>query len=166
MRRHLVKLVAVLITAVGLWFVAVDWSWFIHDCPDCGYSKDVAQYRVFTIAVHETTHDRPTITQYVARDLGVPCQHTNSTSWHKHRWWGLLVCKSPCINGVYALTGDDSWYDDEVSAKVTALAAADSAITDDFVQAVFENHDFSFVQTVLDRAGVEANSADNSPHPD
>jgi len=89
---------------VAVWFLGVDSSWFVHDCPDCGYGKDVTQYRLFAIPVHETIRESLTIAQHVAIDLGVPCMHKNSTKWHKHRWWGLLVCKSPCINGVYRLT--------------------------------------------------------------
>lgn len=151
------KHIAVSILAlVAIWFLGVDWSWFVHDCPDCGYGKDIAQYRLFTIPIQETTREFPTITQHVADDLGVPCTHKNSTSWHKHRWWGLLVCKAPCINGVYRLTGDDSWYDQEASAKVAALAVNDDSIRDDFVETVFEKHDFGFVHTVLTRAGVES----------
>ena len=144
-----------IVVMLAVWFLGVDLSWFVHDCPDCGYGKDVVQYRIFTIPVRESTRESPTITQYVAADLGVPCAHQHSTSWHKHKWWGLLVCKSPCINGIYRLTGDDSWYDRQASAKVVALAAMDSSIKDDFVRTVLVNHDYRFVRTVLERAGVD-----------
>lgn len=146
---------AAIIVDVALWFLCVDWSWFIHDCPDCGYSKDIGQYRLFTIPVHETTREFATITQRVAEDLGVPCTHKNVTIWHKHRWWGLVICGAPCANGVCHLTGDDSWYDQNASAKVAALGANDNAIKDDFVQNVLGKHDFDYVHTVLARAGVE-----------
>ena len=144
---------------VAVWFLGVDSSWFVHDCPDCGYGKDVTQYRLFTIPVRETTRESPTIAQHVAIDLGVPCMHKNSTQWHKHRWWGLLVCKSPCINGVYRLIDDDSWYDPEASVKVAALGTDDNSVTNEFVENVFDKHDYSFVQTVLDRAGVASKPA-------
>jgi hypothetical protein len=150
------KYIAVSILVIfAVWFLGVDLSWFVYDCPDCGYGKDVVQHRIFTIPVRETVRETPSITQYVAADLGVPCGHQHSTSWHKHKWWGLLVCKSPCINGTYRIAGDDSWYNRQASAKIVALAATDSSIKDDFSQIVLVNHDFSFVRTVLDRAGVD-----------
>jgi hypothetical protein len=150
------KYIAVSVVALlSLWFFGVDRSWYVHTCPDCAYGKDVLQYRIFTIPIHETTHESLTITQRVAADLGVQCEHDDLTSWHKHRWWGLLVCRSPCINGTYRLITDDSWYDSNASAKVAALAAADNSIADDFARIVLVNHNLSFLRTVLDRAGVE-----------
>ncbi len=148
-----------IIVLVAIWFLGVDWSWFVHNCPDCGYDKDIAQYRFLTIPIRETTYEFPTIAQRVAEDLGVPCTHKNSIRWHKHRWWGLLVCKAPCINGTLRLVGDDSWYDHEISTKVAALAADDSSIRNEFVRNVLKNHDFGFVHTVLIRAGVESELA-------
>jgi hypothetical protein len=149
------------LTAVGclfllgaLWFVAVDESWFVSDCPDCGYGNDVTQYRVFSFPVHESVREAHTIVQQVATDLGVPCKHLKEKSWHKQRWWGLWICTSPCINGTYRLSGDDSWYNHGDSDKVAALAAKDPAIATEFSRRVLEQHEFTFVRTVLDKADV------------
>ncbi len=147
-----------LIAAGAIWFLGIDWSWFVHDCPDCGHGKDIAQYRIFSMPIHETTHHYSTVIEHVAGDLGVPCSHANATSWQKHRWWGLLYCKAPCINGLYRLKSDDSWYDREASEKVAALANRNDSIRREFVQNVFEKHDFKFVRTVLTRAGIESES--------
>jgi hypothetical protein len=150
------RIAVFIIALVAIWVLGVDWSWFVYNCPDCGYGKDIAQYRLFTIPVQETTRDFPTIAQRVADDLGVPCSHKNSTTWHKHRWWGLLVCYAPCINGTLRLINDDSWYDQEASGKVAALAEKDSSLRIEFVRKVFEKHDFDFVHTVLVRAGIDS----------
>jgi hypothetical protein len=149
-----------LLSLGALWFVAVDRSWFVHDCPDCGYSKDVVQYRLFTVSVHETVFEYPSIVQRVAADLGVHCTHGNSARWHKHRWWGLCICRSPCINGSHRLTFDDSWYDLDASASVAALAHDDPSIKTDFVRRVLEQHEFAFVRTVLSRASVQPDRAE------
>ena len=144
-----------------LWFVAVDWSWFVHDCPDCGYEKDVSQYRVFTFPVHESNRGSQSIIQQVATDLGVPCKHLNTKSWHKHRWWGLCFCKSPCINGIYRLSGGDSSYNHSDSNKVATLAANDPAIATEFSRRVLGQHEFTFVRKVLDKAGVRLSYPDD-----
>jgi hypothetical protein len=60
---------ASLVSLVALWFIGVDRSWFVHDCPDCGYGEDVVQYRILTIPIRETKYESPTITQQVAEDL-------------------------------------------------------------------------------------------------
>lgn len=146
---------ASLISLVALWFLGIDWSWFVHECPDCGYGKDVVQYRLFTIPIRETTYESSTITQLVADDLGVPCQHCNSTSWYRNRLWGLLICKSPCFKGTHRISFDNSWYDQDVSTKVAALAANDRSISHEFVRKALKRHDYTFVDTVLDRAGVK-----------
>ena len=152
--RRRLTFAAGLLLLVGLWFVAVDWSWFVHDCPDCGYEKDLTQYRVFGCSIHESTREFRPLVQKVATDLGVPCKHFKAISWHKHRWWGLCFCKSPCINGTYRLGEGVSSYSQIDSMKVAALAANDPTIATEFSRRVLQQHEFAFVREVLDRAGV------------
>lgn len=90
----------------------------------------------------------------VATDLGLPCQHPNMESWHKHRWWGLVYCTSPCINGIYRLTGPETWYDQNASDKVIALAESNASLKTEFANRVFKNHDYEFLHVILDQAGV------------
>ena len=137
------------------WFSMVDWSWFVSDCPDCRYGNDVWQYRICTVPIYATMRESPSLTQRVAEDLGVPCNHGQIVTWHKHKLWGLLVCKWPCINGISRITYMPSWYDRQASEKVAALAAVDDNIQNEFIQTVFVDHDFAFVLAVLQRAGVE-----------
>lgn len=155
MKRSKLKLVALILGLGVFWFIAVDWSWFVHDCPDCGHGEDTAEYRVFTATIHKTVYDYPSVTQQVATDLGMPCTHPNIESWHKHRRWGLLYCKSPCINGVYRLTVDETWYDHAAATKIAALAAREPKLKSEYHDRVFKDNDYKFPRVVLERAGVD-----------
>lgn len=154
-RKKLILAAAFLPVLALLWFTAVDWSWFVDRCPDCAYDRDVAQYRVFSLPVHETVYEYPSLAQRISIDLGIGCSHPRIEHWHKHRWWGLCICRSPCFNGLYRLSGDDSWYNEVVSSKLSALAHRDPSIRTEFAVRVFQSHDFAYIWTVLDRAGVD-----------
>lgn len=156
MKRKRVLIGGIVVCVSLLWFGAVDWSWFVEDCPDCGCCSDVVQYRVFSMPVHETFHEYPTTARLVSRGLGVECKHSNKARWHKHRWWGLCVCSDSCINGIYDVQRDSSWYTPEVQSKLKVLARNDPAVQTEFVQRVLIDHDLSFITTVFDRARVRS----------
>ena len=141
--------------AVGLWFAAVDRSWFVEDCPDCGLTRHVVQERAFGRPVRTRATDPETVAQRVARDLGVPCGHPRRTRWHKHRRWGLLACWNPCFNGTDGLWDDPAWYGAAASAKVAALVEADPDLPAEYRRRVLGRHDYALLPAVLDRAGVE-----------
>ncbi|MCH9654552.1 MAG: hypothetical protein K0U86_07275 [Planctomycetes bacterium] len=153
-RKKFIAIASLLLIAV-IWFGVVDRSWFVYECPDCGYVKDVVQYRVFEIPVHETVYEHPSVTQRVGIDLGAPCQHGRIDFWHKHRVWGLCICADPCINGIYRLGGDDSWYTDDVSSKIAALSQNDPLVKAEYSKRVLREHRYKFVKTVLEKAGVK-----------
>ena len=112
------------LAVTAIWFLAVDWSWFVVECPDCRYHGDIAQHRVLGIPVHTVVYDHPSVHQLILADLGVPCEHANCESWHKHRRWGFVFLAWPSINGVYLLD-DPNEYTDAMSARVRWLAAND-----------------------------------------
>ena len=154
--NHKANIAAFLIfAAVVFWFTAVDWSWFVDECPDCGYDRDVFQDRIFGHPVSERFAERVTLTQLVSIDLGVECTHPHMQRWHKHRWWGLCVCKSPCLNGSYTLLWDYSWYDANVSSKIAALAERDPTLKTRYVERVLRDHDYDYMRSVLKEAGVK-----------
>ena len=155
MNRFKLKRPAIVLAFGVLWFFAVDWSWFVHDCPACGHGEDTAEYRVFTATVRKTVYEYPSVAQQVAADLGKPCTHPNVKRWHKHRSWGLLYCKSPCINGIYRLTGRTTWYDQTAASKIIALARREPALISEYHDRVFNKHDYKFLRVVLERAGVD-----------
>jgi hypothetical protein len=134
-----------LVALAAAWFLAVDWSWFVEECPDCGYGADVSEYRFLGIPLSETRRSCPTVIQRVSADLGVPCSHPGLRRWHKHRWWGLCICGAPCINGIYRIVGDDSWYDDAVRARVRAMSAESPSLGEEFWERVIRGHDWDYL---------------------
>lgn len=154
MVRKLLYVAAYLLSLAAAWIVAVDWSWFIHSCPDCVYQKEIYRYRVFTFTIDERIREFPTSIQLVGEDLGVPCPHRRSVTWHKHRWWGLCFCYAPCINGITGLSSDNSWHNQDVSSKIAELARDDPSVKEEYVQRVYEDHEFENTRKLLARAGV------------
>src|SRR5687768_16311915 len=114
--------------AIGLalsWFIIVDWSWFVENCPNCCHQREIYQYRLFGFSLSEQTKEHHTPIEFLAADLNVPCLHPNLQKWHKHRWWGLTYCAHPCINGIYGVSGDSSSYTPEMSERAKHMLAKD-----------------------------------------
>jgi hypothetical protein len=107
---------------IAIWFLAVDWSWFVAYCPDCRCYRDFAHYRVLGIPVRTQVFCHPSIPQLILDDLGVPCEHSNSDRWHKHRRWGLVLLAWPNINGTILVDNPDD-YTDAMAVKVRRLGA-------------------------------------------
>src|SRR2546426_12696089 len=105
MKRRYRIAVSLALFASGFWFLGVDRSWFVETCPTCGYGRDVLQFRVLTIPLHERTQDYVTLLQRVAADVGAGCSHPGLKRYHKHRYWGPCICARPCINGTDRIVG-------------------------------------------------------------
>ena len=138
----------VLVLVVFLWFVLVDWSWFVETCPLCGYSRDVAQYRFAGVALCTSTRESHYLREKVARELGTPCSHGDMTSWHKHRWWGLCYCAGPCINGICGIA-EEPEQDELILARVRKKVQADPGIRQQFQQRFIEDHDLAYWRDFL-----------------
>jgi hypothetical protein len=154
MSRRFLIIALSAIAAIACWFLAVDRSWFIENCPTCGYSSDVMQIRVFGIPVNEQRQDHPSLIQKVAADLGAECTHPKLTGYHKHRYWGLWYCACPCINGVDRINFDISWYDEITSAKVKEMAAANPSLRKAFTERVIINRDRKYWSDFIDQLKV------------
>jgi hypothetical protein len=102
-----------IIASIAFWFLAVDYSLFVTDCSGCRRRQYDDQYRVFGVAISTEVTDEPTVIQLALRGLGVPCEHDNSKTWHKHRY-----CGYPCIN---ALGLAHEPYTDEFASKLRKL---------------------------------------------
>lgn len=110
----------------GLWFAAVDWSWFENNCHICFVHQGVAEYRVFTVPVSTKYYRMPGSTVHeTLHDLGVPCEHPGRQREHIHRFWGLLICKYPCINGIRTLTISTNEYTPELAALFAEIGRND-----------------------------------------
>lgn len=145
---------AAVFSLVAIWFLAVDWSWFVADCPDCRHGRDIAQYRVLGIRVHTQVQTWPTMAQLILEDIGAPCEHANCEPWHKYRCWGLVLPACPHINGIVRLTDDPDDYTDDFAAKVRRLGAENPQLAAELHDLVVRNHDYqTFWKTIKDRTG-------------
>jgi hypothetical protein len=130
---------------------AVDYFWLMKDCEDCAQNWDVEQYRLLTIPISEsqTQTTEGTIISRMAEDLGVPCPHRNTNTFHKHRWWGLIYCAAPCHNGASGLAGPIG-YSERDSAQIRAKAKANPNLAAEFRQRVLIAHDREFAFQLFD----------------
>jgi hypothetical protein len=150
------RLAAAIVALAAIWFLAVDWSWFLVDCPDCHYHRDVVQYRVFCIPVHtQRVEEHSTRVQLVLRDLGMPCNHANLERWHKHRRWGLVLCACPCINGISRLVGDADSYTGEMSAKVRQAGQENPQLAAELSDLAIRKHDYRRFWRTIDKVTVK-----------
>lgn len=138
---------------VAIWFLAVDWSWFVTDCPDCLYVRDVGHYRVLGIPVRTHGYEHLSLIQVILEDLGVPCEHANCERWHKYRFWGLVFLACPCIDGSRLICSPDG-YTDAMAAKVRRLGAEDPELAAQLHDTAIRKHDYqSFWRTIEDLTG-------------
>lgn len=160
------RLGSAVFASIAIWFLAVDWSWFVADCPDCGHCADVAQYRVLGMPVRTQVRDYPSISQLILDDLGVPCKHGNCEPWHKYRFSGLVCLTYPRIHRV-ALADDPEDYSDAMAAKVGRLGAENPELAAELYDTVIRKHDHrTFWQTLEDSIGEPIVSRPSAPDPD
>ncbi len=94
--------------AVAVWFSSVEWAWLVEDCPVCGHGADVWEWRFFSAIPRRITREFPTVTELIARDLGIPCQHEQTTRWTRNRRFGGCLWGER-FNGIHRLS-DPPWY--------------------------------------------------------
>jgi hypothetical protein len=161
--RWIVRSLVCTLALTAIWFLAVDWSWFVEDCPDCMTSRDIGVYRVFGIPISTTTDYYRTVFDLTLADLGVPCTHKDADRWHKHRWWGLVVCRCPCINGIDGLIGNDEIPQRVISATMQELARGDPTFAVTLHDRVVDDHDYEFFWRAFKRASTENRSGTQGP---
>jgi hypothetical protein len=138
-----VRLASGIVGIAAIWFLAVDWSWFVDHCPDCGVQLDVTQYRILGYPVYTRTYECPTIVELALVDLGVPCLHDKMERGYKHRWWGLLICGWPCWNGISGLYDGDQ-YTQELSARIRERGRKNPKLAAELHHRVVELHDYIY----------------------
>jgi|ERR1051325_11125189 hypothetical protein len=149
-RRQIATILLTLPFLTAFWFLGVDRSWFFEECPDCSFDKEIFQYRVRTIPISERTQEYVTTVQRIAKDIGAECKHPNLKRWHKHRYWGLLICAYPCING-YRVVDSGNWYDARAQFIVMEMAKTNSSIRNEFAMRVLAKHDSAYLRRFCDR---------------
>jgi hypothetical protein len=150
MRRKLTILAIATGLAATLWFLGVDRSWFVENCPACGLSRDIEQYRIFTISIHEKSSDHVSLLQRVAKDMGAECKHPGLIRWHMHRFWGLCICAAPCINGTFGIVFDTSWYDETAAARLKDWVREVPSVRDEFIERALQKKDPEFLRDFFD----------------
>jgi hypothetical protein len=130
MKRKLTTILLSTILILASWSLGVDGSWFVEECPDCLYGKDIYQIRVFTIPIYQRSEVYNSDFQKMATDIGMPCSLPNLLRWHKHRYWGFLICNCPCINGIERLSGSEDWYDDKARTIVREMTKRGPSLRD------------------------------------
>jgi hypothetical protein len=139
------RLCLLVAVSVILWFVAVDKSFFLEGCRDCGYERDTIRYRILTIPIHKTPIEQHSPVEVVADALGAPCPHKDWYVVHKYRWWGLVFCACPCERGTTGLIYEiDSWYDDSLREKLREASERNSTLGEEFRQRVVYKQDWNY----------------------
>ena len=155
------RLFVLAIGLAGLWFVAVEKSVYVDSCPDCFSVAFVVQYKVVGVVVSEKTDKIPqTLMEQAASCLGVPCFHPRVDRWQKSRYWGLLICGWPCIDGALNLdlVGDQSPEFVEVLGNaLRRLEKQNPNLAAEFKERVLEKHDLDYWQQL--RRLVQADPA-------
>jgi hypothetical protein len=125
------------------WFLGVDRSEFIEDCPSCHSGKYIEQIRVLGFAVSSNIREFTSTIACALADLGTPCHHVKLERAHLQRHWGLLVCAYPCWNGTWNLSGDGA-YTVLVSARVRAAGRRDPTLGPRLYRRVIDQGDWRY----------------------
>lgn len=144
-KRLLIAMVVALPLAVVTWFAAVDWSSFVETCPDCGFGKEICQYRILTIPISERTELHHTAVEFTASEMGIDCQHPRMERWHKYRFWGLSrFFANPRINGTmwlqYEGMGEDS------KAAIREMVRRNPHLPEEYASRVLGQHDMEYLE--------------------
>ena len=150
-RRLILSVVAGVVALIVAWFCAVDVSWFVESCPDCGSGWNSIQYRILQIPISDHRRSNTMMLELVCADLGVPCTHPNLMRRHKHRWWGLCICAYPCHNGIDGFAGDADDYNETMSSRVKALSKEHPTLGQEFRQRVLVAHDYDYWHAFAER---------------
>ena len=151
MKRKPIIVLLSLILVLAFWFLTVDFSWFVETCPECGFGRDIVQYRVLTMPVYQRTKDYDSLLSKIASDIGAECTHPQIERWHKQRYWGLLICACPCINGITRLTGGDASYDKKARSLVRDRVKNNPSLQAEIAERVLKNRDWVYWDAFLSR---------------
>jgi hypothetical protein len=147
----LARLLVLAIGLTGLWFVAVEESVYVDSCPDCFYVAYVVQYKVVGVVVSEKTYtNSQSLMEQAASCLGVPCSHPHVDRWQKCRYWGLLLCGWPYLNGTLNLVGDQSpEFVEALGHALRRLEKQNPNLAAEFKERVLEKHDLVYWRQLM-----------------
>jgi hypothetical protein len=134
---------------VAIWFTSVEWSFVVENCPACGHGRDISESCFFSVIRRRLTREIPTITELIASDLGIPCNHELMRGWQKYRLFGgcLWGERHP---GIHRL-GDGLWYPPCARAAVRSWSTQDPSFIRIFRERALEAQDRQYVRTLVFR---------------
>lgn len=159
-----IKPLLALIAIPCLWFLAVDRSTFVEDCPDCGWERDIVQIRIIGVPISQRTREYPTFKTEIAEWLGVTCRHADLVRTHLTRRWGLVWCCCPCFRGIWGLAAskEDPVYEKAIWQTLNEYLEQNPDFAVEFQTKVLKDHDDAFwlkftkqiIDAVDDRLGI------------
>jgi hypothetical protein len=149
-KRRLARITIGCFGVCAFWFLAVDESVFIEECPDCTLRKIIFEYRLLTLPVYKTVHKSRTDIDRALSDLGIPCAHDENSRYHKCRLWGFVLPGFPNIKGAIWLTAND-YYTAEIARTFRERSLADPTYARQLHNRVINQHDYGHFYDELHR---------------
>jgi hypothetical protein len=144
------KIFIFIILFLLLWFFAIDVSLYVEQCNDCLLQRTSKELRIFTIPVYKNIQNHQSIAGYIANELGIPCEHKHFTREHRKRWWGLIICTRPCIQGIYVLTNGDISDYKILSNKIKSASNDNTKLKEVFKRRVLIDHDRNYLKRFVE----------------
>jgi hypothetical protein len=132
--------------AVTVWFTSVERAFIVENCPACGHGTDIHESRLFSVIPRRAAREFPTVTELIAEDLGIPCQHQQTTRWMRNRLFGGCLW-GECFIGIHRLS-DPPWYPPCARDAVRSWASKDPNFIRNFRERVLEGRDRRYVRTL------------------
>jgi hypothetical protein len=133
--------------AVAVWFSSVELVFIVEKCPACGHGTDIHESRFFSVIPRRVAREFPTVTELIARDLGIPCQHEQTTHWMRNRLFGGCLWGENFV-GIHRLW-DPPWYPPCARDAVRSWAAKDPTLIRDFRERALGERDPGYVRTLV-----------------
>jgi hypothetical protein len=133
--------------AVAVWFSSVEVAFVVENCPTCGHGTDIYEARFFSIIRRRMTRDFPTVTELIAKDRGIPCQHQLAMRWMRNHQFGGCLWGENFI-GIHRLSGPP-WYPLCARNAVRSWAAQDPGFIRNFHERALEGQDREYVKTLI-----------------
>ena len=135
--------------AVAVWFTSVEWAFIVEKCPACDHGTDVLESRFFSVIPRRVAREYSTLTELIARDLGIPCQHEQMMGWRRNRLFGGCLW-GECFVGIHRLS-DPPCYPPCARDTVRSWATEDPNFIRNFRERALEGRDRAYVRTLVFR---------------
>ena len=151
-KRYLLLSLVSLLLLCAAWLVGVQGLWYIEYYPKTGSRRQVFEYRVAGLLVHEIVREDKTLVERIARDLGIENLDAECERGLWQRYWDLYICAAPCNCGTTSMggpNGDD--YQLSVQPGLLTLAQQEPQIVAEFQKRVIENRDMEYFHEFVTR---------------